>query len=80
MLSPNTFMATLLLLVGLADVAAAKSPNFIVILTDDQSWVQSTSGDIPSASMRELARALFFVDGIKPVRHFADVQSRQTVA
>ena len=40
--SPNTFVATLLLLVGLADVASAESPNFIVILTDDQSWVGSS--------------------------------------
>lgn len=40
--SPNIFVATLILLVGLADVAAAEGPNFIVVLTDDQSWVGSS--------------------------------------
>ncbi len=42
MLSPNTFVATLMLLICLANVAAAEKPNFIVVLTDDQSWVGSS--------------------------------------
>ncbi len=43
MLSPNTFVATLMLLICLANVAAAEKPNFIVVLTDDQSWVGLTT-------------------------------------
>ena len=39
MRSPEYVLAFLILLVGLADVVAASKPNFIVVLTDDQSWV-----------------------------------------
>ena len=38
----TTFIVTLLLLTGLPDLDADDLPNFIVILSDDQSWVGSS--------------------------------------